>query len=230
MEKRGKLIVTEGTDCSGKSTQIKLLIERLQKEGVKVITLDFPNYSTPTGRIVRKYLDNEFGPANSVDSKIASIFYAEDRYVSKPIIEFALQTFDLVILDRYVESNMGHQGGKIKDPEERKKFFEWLNDLEYVNFSLPKPDEVLFFHMPHLISIKLKEGRITKSTYHPGKEDGHESSEEHLKNAEQSYLQLAELYNWKKIECAPSGNIDSLRTAENIHEEVYQKVKQILKN
>ncbi len=229
-DKRGKLLVIEGTDCSGKSTQINLLLERLRKEGIKVVTLDFPNYSTPTGKIVRRYLDNEFGPANMIDARIASIFFAEDRFTSKPIIEKALSDNDLVILDRYVESNMGHQGGKIRSEEERKKFFEWIRDLEYENFQLIKPDAVIIFHMPHLVSMELKKHRTRKSEYHPGKEDGHESSEEHMKNAEEAYIHMANLFNFYKIECTKDGTISSLRTPENIFQEFYEKVKEMLKN
>src|SRR3989344_8755869 len=97
-EKRGRLIVIEGTDCSGKSTQISLLMKKLQKDGLEIVVLDFPNYSTPTGKIVRRYLDNEFGPANEVDARIASIFFAQDRYASKHIIEEALKKNNAVIL------------------------------------------------------------------------------------------------------------------------------------
>ena len=88
--KKGKLIVFEGTDCSGKSTQINLLTEKLKVEGLKIIMLDFPNYSTPTGKIVRRYVDNKFGPANSIDPRIASTFYAQDRFASKPIIDIPI--------------------------------------------------------------------------------------------------------------------------------------------
>ena len=229
--KKGKLIVFEGTDCSGKSTQINLLIEKLEKENLKVVTLDFPNYSTPTGKIVRRYLDNGFGPANGVDSRIASTFYAQDRFASKPIIEKALEENDIVILDRYVESNMGHQGGKIRNRQEREEFFEWLRELEYDNFSLPKPDGVVFLYMPHPVSKELMKDRERKSEFHPGEEelDGHEGVPEHLQNAEESYLHLAELYGWVKISCAPDGSMDSLRTPEHIHEELYEKVQSILK-
>jgi len=228
MKKRGVLLVFEGTDCSGKSTQINLFVERLKNKGKSVVVLDFPNYSTPTGKIVRRYLDNEFGPANSISPKFASILYAEDRFASKQIILDALENNDFVILDRYVESNMGHQGGKVKDPEERKQFFKWLEELEYKNFELPKPDAIIFLYMPWDISKKLKQDRIKKSEFHPGKEDGHESNDEHMINAGRSYLQLADLFNWIKIECATEGDYNSLRTPENIAEEVYEKIESAL--
>lgn len=224
MGKKGKLIVFEGTDFSGKSTQISKIIKKLNKEGVPVVMFDFPDYTTPTGKVVRRYLNNEFGPADNVPAKIASIFYAEDRFAAKPIIEKAIEDGKVVILDRYVESNMGHQGGKIRNPEERKIFFEWLRELEYGNFQLPKPDAVIFLFMPCLVGQELKKEM-------PGEEErleeGHEDNIEHLKNAEQAYLQLAELYNWIKVYCAPDGTINSLRTPENIFEEVYDHVKMV---
>ena len=145
------MIVIEGTDCSGKSTQINLLIDKLKGMGRGVVTLDFPNYSTPTGKIVRRYLDGEFGPANEIDARLASIFYAEDRNASKGFVDDELAKGNVTILDRYVGSNMGHQGGKIRDREEREEFFEWLRELEYGNFELNKPDAVVFLHMPYMV-------------------------------------------------------------------------------
>jgi NTP pyrophosphatase (non-canonical NTP hydrolase) len=123
---------------------------------------------------------------------------------------------------------MGHQGGKVTNPLIREQFFKWLEELEYQILGLPKPDAVFFFHMPHLVSLELKKNRIRKSEFHPSTEDGHESNLEHLKNAENAYLQLASLYNWKKISCAPDGTISSLRTPENISEEFYFAITEIL--
>jgi thymidylate synthase ThyX/thymidylate kinase len=226
-EKGGRLLVFEGTDCSGKSTQINLLIEKLNSEGRSCQTLDFPNYSTPTGKIVRRYLDGEFGEANSIPAKVASVFYAEDRFVSKPIIEESLKGVDFTILDRYVESNMGHQGGKIRDAKKREEFFEWNRNLEYDNFGLPKPDAVIFLYMPPAVSAELMKTRTRKSEFHPAADsigDGHESNPEHMKNAAESYLHLARLYGWMKIDCAPDGTIKSLKTPEQIHEEIWEKV------
>jgi len=226
---KGKLIVIEGMDCSGKSTQIDLLIKKFKENGESVVTLDFPNYSTPTGKIVRRYLDGEFGPANDIPAKIASIFFAEDRNASKVFINAELDKGNVTILDRYVESNMGHQGGKIRDPVEREKFFRWLEELEYDNFSLPKPDAVIFLHMPQAVSKELMKNRKRKSEFHPGEDsegglDGHEGSDEHMKNAEEAYLHLAKLYGWITVHCAPDGTMKSLRTPEEIHEELWAKL------
>lgn len=228
---KGKLIVFEGTDCSGKSTQINLLIEKLKSLNQEAVTLDFPNYSTPTGKIVRRYLDGEFGPANEIPAKIASVFYAEDRFASKGFIHDELDKGNITILDRYVESNMGHQGGKIRNSDEREKFFEWLRELEYDHFELPKPDVVMFLYVPYKVGHQLMSGRERKSEFHPGAEklDGHEGCVEHMKNAEESYLHLAELYGWIIINCAPDGTIESLKTPEEIHKELWGKIEERLK-
>jgi len=228
--RKGKLVVFEGTDCSGKSTQINLLIEKLKLMNRGVVTLDFPNYSTPTGKIVRRYLDGEFGPANEIPAKVASIFYAEDRSASKEFIRDELDRGNVTILDRYVESNMGHQGGKIRDRVEREKFFEWLRELEYGNFKLPKPDAVVFLYMPYEVGRELMRTRERKSEFHPGAEklDGHEGNEDHMRNAEESYLHLAKLYGWVMINCAPDGTMASLKTPEEIHGEIWEKLSDVL--
>ena len=233
MVKKGKLIVIEGMDGSGKTTQIDLLMKRFDEEKKGAVVLDFPNYSTPTGKIVRRYLDGEFGPANDIPAKVASIFYAEDRFASKKFIHEELDKGNITILDRYVESSMGHQGGKIRDRAEREDYVKWLEDLEYGNFSLPRPDAVVFLHMPQVVSRELMLNRETKPEFHPGKTsvdglDGHESSKEHMTNAEESYLHLAELFGWITIRCAPDGTMDSLKTPEEIHKEIWEKLGDVV--
>ena len=222
--RKGKLIVFEGSHCCGKSTQIDLLIEKLKSMNRGVVALDFPDYSTPTGKVVRRYLDGWLGPANEVPAKVASIFYAEDRFASKRFIQDELKKGNVTILDRYVESNMGHQGGKVRDRAEREKFFEWLRELEYENFSLPRPDVVVFLYMPYGVSQELMGNRGSRFRSEKGDIDGHESNEEHMRNAEESYLHLAELYGWIKINCAPDGTMASLKTPEEIHKELWEKL------
>ncbi|MGI6330009.1 MAG: dTMP kinase [Bacilli bacterium] len=221
----GKLIVIEGTDCSGKLTQTKMLVDRLKKEGKKVIFFSFPNYETPTGKIIGgPYLgkveisDSWFKEgAVNVDPKVASLYYAADRYYSLPRIKEALNNYDLVFLDRYIASNMGHQGGKIKDKEERLKMYKWIHDLEYGLLDLPFPDLTFFLHMPYLKAHELKKGRSNL--------DHHEVSLEHLKAAEKSYFELVELYKWQYISCVKDDNI---KTEKEIHEEIYESLKKEL--
>ncbi len=226
MAKRGKLFVIEGTDASGKETQTLKLIERLSAENIPCETMSFPRYNTPTGKIVARYLgkesfEQEFGPSDSVNPKLASILYAEDRFFAKPEMEVILNSGSNLILNRYVESNMGHQGGKIHHTNERKKFFMWLDELEYRNFGLPKPDKVIFLYMPYRVGMELKKGR-------PGKADGHENNPEHLRNAERVYLQLARMYNWARVDCTFNRTIETLKTREKIAEEVFEIVSKLL--
>ncbi len=226
MEK-GKLIVIEGTDCSGKETQSKLLEEKLQQMGYKCFRMGFPCYDTPTGKIVGGcYLGKpEIHPsyfaegADRVDPKVASLYYAADR---KYNIGTALDYLDkgyFVILDRYTTSNMAHQGGKIIDREERINMYQWIDRLEYWLLGLPKPDITIFLHMPYEQSLELKKNREFL--------DEHEKNAEHLKHAEASYIELSELYNWSTISCVDAGRI---RTRDEIHEDILKIVLQDIDN
>lgn len=221
---KGKIIVIEGTDCSGKETQTSLLVQRLTKEGQKIERLSFPSYDTPTGKIVggaylgKKYIGEGYfseGAAN-VDPKVASLHYAADRRYSRNKIIDLINNGYTVVIDRYVESNMGHQGGKIFDKEERLKLYEDLANLEYGFLELPKPDLTIFLYMPYKKVVELKNGRTESS-------DQHESSVLHIRNAEHAYLELAELHNYKKVTCVLKDN--KLRDIMDIHEEIYNIVK-----
>lgn len=219
---KGKLIVIEGTDCSGKGTQSDLLYDRLIKEGLNVYKTSFPMYDTPTGKIIGgPYLGKEHictgwfkEGANNVPAKVASLYYAADRLYNIDIINEHLNNGDIVILDRYVTSNMGHQAGKIKDKEGRLEMFKWLEKLEYELLELPKPDIKIFLHMPYKFSKDLQKNREEL--------DEHEKSQDNIINAENAYLELSNIYDFKKIECTIN---DTIRTIEDIHEEIYGIVK-----
>ena len=221
---KGKLIVVEGTDCSGKETQTKLLIEHMKKEGLKVEKFSFPMYDTPTGKIVGgPYLGKKEicecwfkeGAVN-LDPKVASLYYAADR---KYNIDKALKLLDegyYVLLDRYTTSNLAHQGSKIKDKDERFNMYQWIDKLEYWLLQLPKPDKTIFLHVPYEYSCELKKNRVNL--------DENEKSPEHLKGAERAYLELVELYNWDKIECVKDGK---LRSIEDINEEILKLIEEM---
>lgn len=224
----GKIIVIEGTDCSGKETQSNLLIEKLKKEKYKVAKLSFPDYSSPTGKIIGgPYLGKDYicqgwfkEGAIHVDNKVASLYYAADRrYHLKEILKLKDEN-DVLILDRYTFSNMAHQGGKILNFDMRYKMYKWIENLEFDYLELPRPDIVIFLHMPYKYSRKLRNNRIEHA-------DEHEKSEEHLKNAEEAYIQLKDLYNFKTIECIKGTTIKSI---EEINEEVLSYVHEFLKN
>lgn len=218
-----KLIVVEGTDCSGKETQTNLLIDRLKLEKYSIEKLEFPMYDTPTGKIVggsylgKKHISEGLFPegAANVDPKVAALYFAADRrYNAYKIRELLNNNID-VLLDRYVESNMGHQGGKLHTPEERIALYKWLEKLEYELLELPRPDLTIFLYMPYEYSLELKKNRKEAP-------DQHEASQDHLINAENAFLQLASIYDFSIVNCIRNNKI---RTKENIHEEVYSLVK-----
>lgn len=219
----GKLIAIEGTDCSGKETQTNLLIERLREEGYQVQNFSFPNYNSPTGRIIGgPYLGKEHigkcyfeEGATKVDPKVASLYYAADRKYNIDKINFLLENGYNVILDRYIYSNMAHQGGKIEDEGKRKAMYEWLDKLEFDLMELPKPDITIFLHMPYIVANELKKNREESL-------DEHEKDKNHLIMAEKSYLELAERYKFKIIECSHNNKPKSI---EEISEIIYNELK-----
>ena len=221
----GKFIVIEGTDCSGKETQSKLLVEKLNNMGHKAIRLTFPNYDTPTGKIVggpylgKKEICECWFPEGAVnlDPKVASLYYAADRKYNEKDIKKYLDEDYFVICDRYVSSNMAHQGSKIKNDEERFHMYEWIDKLEFWLLGLPKPDKTIFLHVPYTYAAKLKKNRLSL--------DEHEMCEEHLKNSEVAYIELSELYNWKHINCIKD---DAIRSVEDINAEIIECLKEYL--
>lgn len=225
---KGKLIVIEGTDGSGKETQSLKLRDRLWNEGLACEYQSFPRYDTPTGKIVKMYLgkapfQQEFGPSIMVPPKIACTWYALDRQASAEEINNTLAKGIPVICNRYVESNMGHQGGKLKDSKERAEMISWLEKLEYDTLKVPRANLVVFLYMPYQVAKELREGR-------GGEKDGHEGSMNHLIDAEECYLELANRFGWKRIDCAPDGTRASLKSIEQIGDEVYGIVKRALQN
>lgn len=223
---RGKLIAIEGTDCSGKETQTNLLIKKLREKGYQVQNFSFPNYNSPTGKIIGgPYLGKEhIGPCffeegpTKVDPKVASLYYAADRKYNIDKINFLLDNGYNVILDRYIYSNMAHQGGKLKNKKEREDMYDWLDKLEFELMELPKPEITIFLHMPFEAASVLKQNREEAP-------DGHEKDKKHLLNAEKAYLELAHKYNFEIIECSADGKP---RTIEEINEEVYEKIINIV--
>lgn len=229
--KRGRIILIEGTDGSGKETQSVKLVSHLIRDGVSCERMSFPRYKTPTGRIVGQcYLGKVnlgegdtawFGEADGVDPRIASLYYAADRLAAVPEIMRIIDSGSHLVLDRYVESNMAHQGGKATTQQERSDIVRFISSLEYGHLNLPLPDLTFFLYMP----LKAASFLRTQRGEAP---DGHESNLEHLRRAEETYLELAQRFKWRRIDCAPDGTVDSLRRPEEIHEEVYSHVVSIL--
>lgn len=218
---KGKLIVVEGTDCSGKETQTNLLIKKLREKQIKVENFSFPNYNSPTGRIIggpylgkAQFSECYFQEGSShVDPKVASLYYAADRKYNIDKINFLLENGAHIILDRYIYSNMAHQACKFKSKKEREEMYKWLETLEFDLLKLPKPDIAIFLHMPTEKAKQLKEKREEKP-------DGHEKDTEYLKSAEKCYIEISKRYNMHMIECAH----EDIRTIEDISKEVYNYV------
>lgn len=228
MEKRGKFIVIDGLDGSGKATQAKLLVKRLINEGYDVEMADFPQYGEWSCQFVEKYLRGEFGGALDVGAKRASLFYAIDRYAASFQIKEWLDQNKIVISNRYVSANKGHQLGKINDVEEMKHFLKWINEIEYDIFDIPVPHLTLFLHMTPKVGQQLVDKKGERLYTHGKKRDIHEDDLEHLRNAERAYLfclenDLAE--NWQRIICSEREWPKAIGT---IHNEVYDKVKKAL--
>jgi len=213
---KGKLIVIEGTDCSGKQTQTEELVKNLKLLGWKAISFSFPNYASPTGKIISESYQGKNTPSlftegiENVDPKISSLYYAADRAYNIDIIKDYLESGYIVILNRYVESNMAFQGGKIKDIKMRNMMYEWLDNLEFVLLDLPRPDLVIFLYLPYEHVCLLKEKR------------GKETNESILRMAEIAYIELSSIYEYQKINCLKN---NELRTIEDIAKEILEKVK-----
>lgn len=220
-------IVICGTDGSGKGTQFTLLHKRLQKEGHNVQVADFPQYGQPSAALVEEYLNGKFGSAKDVGPHRASIFYAVDRYAASFKIRKWLREGNIVLSNRYVSANKGHQMGKIKDPNERESYLKWLNHLEYELFGIPKEDINILLYVPPEVGQQLVDKKAQR-TYTEKKRDIHEADINHLREAADAYRYVAEKEGWTVINCVQDGK---LMTIEEIHEKVYDVVhKQILCN
>lgn len=225
--KKGKLFVIDGTDGSGKQTQFKKLQERLTKEGIDYKTVSFPNYDSPSSSLVKMYLSGEFGEdPNSVSPYVASTFYAVDRYATfKKGYQEYYENGGIILADRYTTANMVHQAGKITDEKEREKFLNWLFDLEFNLYGLPKPSQVFFLNMPIGISLKLMKDRENKFS-HTQEKDIHERNPKYLEESYNAACSLVGKYDWNEIKCVDENK--KLKTIDEIHEEIYKVVKKEL--
>ena len=219
---KGKFIVIDGIDGSGKATQVRELKERFIKEGLRVETIDYPRYyDNVLGEFIGECLNGEHGDFAHLDPKIASMLYAADRFESKEILEKWLEDGVVVIADRYVSANQIHQGGKIKDHKEREKFLTWLDKVECGVFKLPQPDLTVFLDVDieYIYALLQRSGETKK--YAGGVKDAVEHDVEYLTNAQESARYLSGLKdNWIRVDCTSTG---SLRSIKDIHGEVYKK-------
>ena len=222
----GKLFVIDGTDGSGKQTQLSKLEERLKKENIDYKKVSFPNYESRSSSLVKMYLSGEFGEnAKDISPYIASTFYAADRYATyKKDLEEFYNNGGIILADRYTTANMVHKSGKIKDKDEREKFLDWLWDFEFNLYKLPIPTKAFFLNMPPEYSIKLMENRKNKFT-NEEKKDIHEKDKNHIVDSYNAACELVEKYNWYEVKCVKD---DVLRTIDDIHEEIFTEIKKYI--
>lgn len=222
----GQLIIIEGGDGSGKATQTAKLLERLQAEGYKARSVSFPNYDSPAAEPIKMYLRGDFGKeASSVNAYVASTLYAIDRFASyRQDWQRFYEDGGIIIADRYTTSNMVHQMIKYTNLEERKIFLQWLDQLEYDLYGLPRPNAVILLDMPLSLSEALLEERTGKTGGNTG--DIHEQDRSHLIAVHDAYDMLVSTYDWHRVHCENEN--DQLRTIDDIHEEVYGIVKQYI--
>ena len=215
----GKLIVIEGTDGSGKSTQFKLLTQRLENENHKFQKLVFPQYSEPSSALIRMYLGGEFGTRPSdVNAYAASAFYAVDRYASyKKVWGQWYEDGGLVLSDRYTTSNAVHQASK-EPAEKQGEFLKWLYEFEYDKMGLPRPDLTIYLDVPTDFTEKMMRSREAATNTHA---DIHEQDLEYLATCRRTGKAAAQYYGWTVIKCVQDGK---MRSIEDIHEEIYRHV------
>lgn len=219
----GKLIVLEGTDGSGKSTQFRLLAQRMTEEGLSFHRLVFPRYQEESSALIRLYLAGAFGEKpEDVNAYAASSFYAVDRYASyRQDWGTYYQQGGLILSDRYTTSNAVHQGSKLPEGE-RADFFRWLYEYEYGQLGLPRPDLVCYLDMPTGLSVSLLRGR-EQATH--TRADIHERDSAYLAQCRQCAQEAARILGWHSIPCAKNG---ALRTIEEIHADIWAAVQGVL--
>ncbi len=298
--KKGKLIVIEGTDGSGKKTQTAKLLERLIAQGAShssgdaslfsphktgpnvqqfkdeddsatggtddsntgidsindkteidididveidedkdpvelvpnfVQTIDFPRYGTPSCYLVEKYLHGGFGTVNEVGPYVASMFYAVDRYDHSFDMKKKLNEGTILVSDRYVSASMGHQAGKIDDLKERDVYLDWLDNLEFEIFKIPRPDLTIILYVDPETNQRLMASRPDKEYLKGKKADIHEADLDHLKKASEAFLYVAKKFGWVVIDCAPKTAENpegKLLSIDEVHEKVWKEVEEIL--
>ena len=224
--KKGKLIVLEACDGSGKATQTKKLYDRLLLEHKNVLKVEYPDYNSNSSALIKMYLNGEFGDKpDDVNAYAASTFYAVDRYASfKKSWKDFYDKGGIILADRYTTSNMVHQAAKIHDEEEKNKFLTWLWELEFKLMGLPVPDAVIFLDVPPEYGKKLMLNRKNKFT---GKDDKdiHEKNMNYLVDSYNNACKIADKYNWIRINCISNNNIKSI---EQIHNDIYKNILKVL--
>ena len=214
----GKLIVIEGVDGAGKATQTTRLFERLRNLRVNVERVSFPDYASESSALIKMYLRGDFGgTAEEVNPFAAAMFYAVDRFASFQKWKDFYEDGGIVLADRYTASNSAHQGMKFSRKADREKFWNWIEDIEIKKFQLPRPSLTIFLEMPPEISAMLRQKR--------GREDLHESDYNYMVKSYKTYVELAQKYGWKTINCAEN---NFARSSIDIEADIFRLVEEML--
>lgn len=223
--KPGRFFVIEGTDGSGKTAQFELLQKYLKHKRIPFVTVDFPQYGKPSAYFVERYLSGGYGTLAETSPEAASLFYALDRFETGLRIKQWMKEGKVVIANRYVASNLGHQGAKIANGKKREKFMQWVYNIEYGILKIPKPDLNIFLSVPPRISYRLLKERERK-TYlsRKGKKDIHEADQKHLTRAFAAYEAAIKMFpkDFAVITCAPNNHLLSL---EEIHKKIISLIQ-----
>lgn len=222
LKRKGKLIVIDGGEGSGKATQAELLVEYLKSKKIPVKYYDFPRYySSFHGDTVARFLRGEFGTMDQVSPYLASLAYALDRASVKQEMDAFLQKGGYIITNRYATSNMAHQGAKFKEKKEREQFLKWVYELEYKVHKIPKEDTVIYLYVPWQKGIELTSKKEERK-YLKGGHDMAEADIQHRIDSENMYLDLAKSHsNWKKIDCIKNGELLS-------KQQILEEIKKVL--
>jgi dTMP kinase len=225
MTTRGLLIAIEGIDGSGKHTQAKLLEHSLSSKGYPVYATGFPQYDSWFGSMVGKFLNGDYGPLQSVDPHFSALLYAGDRFEAKPRLESMLNEGRIVLIDRYVASNLAHQVARAT-AEKRSEFLRWIEHLEYSIYGLPREDLILYLRVPPSQAQRLV-GKKSERQYTRAPLDIQEKSLRHLEDAAEMYDMLSRSRPWATVQCYDAQN-NALRLPEDIAIEVLSAVLPIL--
>lgn len=224
--KDGTFIAIEGTDGSGKGTQFELLRKRLEAAGHEVAAFDFPQYDQPSSYFVRQYLNGAYGSGDEVEPYTASLFYALDRYEATKAIRQALDAGKIVLANRYVGSNMAHQGTKFRHAEQRRGYFIWVDNLEFEMLGVPRPTISMVLRVPADIAQKLVDQKGARS-YTAKKRDIHEADLGHLEKSVEVYDDLCQLFpkDFTRLDCVRGGELLSIEDVQNL---LWEKVQPLL--
>jgi dTMP kinase len=221
----GKLIAVEGIDGSGKRTQVDLLTLTLKARGHSVYSTGFPQYDSWFGKMVGQFLNGDLGPLESVDPHFTALLYAGDRFEAKSKLEVALNNGQIVLVDRYIGSNLAHQTARVP-PAKRSEFLEWIEHLEYRIYALPRESLILYLRVPPSEAQRLVERKSARS-YTSAQKDLLEASLHHLEDAAEMYDSLSRSSPWATIQCFDA-SLNAIREPEEIAMDVLAAVEGVL--